>query len=148
MQTFLPFSSFTDSARILDRQRLGKQRVEAWQIYQSLTDPEYGWKSHPAVLMWGGCELRLLAYGSAICDEWIARGYEDNMKPRFEAEFMRLVHSGASHMLPSWFGAYEFHEAHRAMLWRKDPDYYDFFLGTFDDEVSDYWWPVKEAKSA
>ena len=147
MQTFLPFSSFTDSARILDRQRLGKQRVEAWQIYQSLTDPEYGWKSHPAVQMWKGYELALLDYGQRVCYEWIARGYQDNMRDRFLREFNEFDRL-REYELPYWFGAYEFHEAHRAMLWRKDPDYYDFFLGTFDDEVSDYWWPVKEAKSA
>ena len=143
MQTFLPFSNFNESARSLDRQRLGKQRVEAWQIYQSLTDPEYGWKSHPAVLMWGGCEQALLRYGIAICDEWVARGYEDNMLERFAAECIPDLYE-----MPSWFGAYEFHEAHRAMLWRKDPEYYASFRGTFDEEVFDYWWPIREAKSA
>lgn len=28
MQTFLPYQNFVASARVLDRQRLGKQRVE------------------------------------------------------------------------------------------------------------------------
>ena len=32
MQTFLPYSSFTESAKILDWRRLGKQRVEGMQI--------------------------------------------------------------------------------------------------------------------
>ena len=148
MQTFLPFNNFRDSARSLDRQRLGKQRVETWQIYLSLTEPEYGWKSHPAVLMWGGCEFKLLSYGVVICREWIDRGYQDNMLPRFESEFIRQLDLGCNEEFPSWFGAYEFHEAHRAMLWRKDPEYYASFRGTFDEEVFDYWWPIREAKSA
>jgi len=29
MQTFLPYPGFADSARVLDRRRLGKQRGEA-----------------------------------------------------------------------------------------------------------------------
>lgn len=36
MQTFLSDYSFTHSARVLDDRRLGKQRVEAWQIYNTL----------------------------------------------------------------------------------------------------------------
>lgn len=148
MQTFLPFSSFEESARVLDRQRLGKQRVEAWQVYQSLTDPEYGWKSHPAVQMWQGCELQLLAYGIHICLEWLRRGYEDNMLGRFETEQSMLLDLDYSIDLPSWFGAYEFHEAHRAMLWRKDPEFYDSFRGTFDEDICDYWWPIRLPKGA
>lgn len=38
MQTFLPYASGTKSARVLDAQRLGKQRVECLQILASLTD--------------------------------------------------------------------------------------------------------------
>ena len=33
MQTFLPYSNFKKSAKCLDRQRLGKQRVEALKNY-------------------------------------------------------------------------------------------------------------------
>jgi hypothetical protein len=32
MQTFLPYASFEETAHILDYRRLGKQRVEGWQI--------------------------------------------------------------------------------------------------------------------
>ena len=48
MQTFLPYSSFTQSAQALDYRRLGKQRVEAKQLILALTQPKYGWKNHPA----------------------------------------------------------------------------------------------------
>ncbi len=37
MQTFLPYADFERSAAVLDRQRLGKQRVETLQIFQALT---------------------------------------------------------------------------------------------------------------
>ena len=32
MQTFLPVPSFTETAQVLDKQRLNKQALEAWQI--------------------------------------------------------------------------------------------------------------------
>lgn len=53
MQTFLPHKDFSISASILDDKRLGKQRVEALQIYNVLVDnptlqgKKYkGWKRH------------------------------------------------------------------------------------------------------
>ena len=36
MMTFLPFPEFDKSAQCLDNKRLGCQRIEAWQIYQTL----------------------------------------------------------------------------------------------------------------
>lgn len=41
MQTFLPYSSFRMTAEVLDRQRLGKQRVEALQILRILRQGEW-----------------------------------------------------------------------------------------------------------
>ena len=37
MQTFLPYSDFRDSFSVLDNKRLGKQRVEAYQIISAIT---------------------------------------------------------------------------------------------------------------
>ena len=37
MQTFLPYRGFTESARVLDTRRLGKQRVETIQVLRALT---------------------------------------------------------------------------------------------------------------
>ncbi len=58
MQTFLPYEDFTLSAQCLDYRRLGKQRVEALQIFNALTGAstkdgrEYrGWINHPATKM-------------------------------------------------------------------------------------------------
>ena len=36
MQTFLPYEDFTKTAQCLDYKRLGKQRVEAYQILRIL----------------------------------------------------------------------------------------------------------------
>ena len=58
MQTFLPYKDFSRSAKVLDRQRLGKQRVEGLQILQCLLGiGSLRWKNHPAVKMWKGAEL-------------------------------------------------------------------------------------------
>ncbi|MEP6461939.1 MAG: MSMEG_6728 family protein [Frankiaceae bacterium] len=77
MQTFLPFPSLLASAVTLDDRRLGKQRVEAFQILRALVFPTYGWKNHPAVAMWRGFTPALVGYGLTICREWERRGYAD-----------------------------------------------------------------------
>lgn len=58
MQTFLPFDSFDDSAACLDMRRLGKQRVEGYQLLLQLCGirmvdfpvwvPRLGGWNHPA----------------------------------------------------------------------------------------------------
>lgn len=72
MQTFLPFPNPTQTARVLDDKRLGKQRVEALQIADCLLQNKAShWKHHPAVLMWSGYESYLVkVYISAIIHEW------------------------------------------------------------------------------
>jgi len=86
MQTFLPHEDFSISASILDDKRLGKQRVEALQIYNVLVGnltkkgkPYKGWLRHPAVLMWDGHVEALLLYKNKMIEEWILRGF--NKKP-------------------------------------------------------------------
>ena len=41
MQTFLPYESFKQSARVLDWRRLGKQRVEGMQIINAIEAVSY-----------------------------------------------------------------------------------------------------------
>lgn len=83
MQTFLPYPDFGRSARVLDRRRLGKQRVEVKQILRALRNPSSGWRNHPAVRMWRGHEYSLLSYGVAVCSEWRSRGYRDSLLDEF-----------------------------------------------------------------
>jgi hypothetical protein len=62
MQVFLPYEDFYKTAKCLDYRRLGKQRVEAYQIIRTLTGESKGWVHHPVVKMWLGYETALMVY--------------------------------------------------------------------------------------
>ena len=81
MQTFLPYPAFVESARVLDRRRLGKQRVETLQVLRALTIHDYGWRNHPAARMWRDHLPALVAYGLVVADTWIAGGGSDTVRP-------------------------------------------------------------------
>ena len=134
MQTFLPYSDFESSARVLDRQRLGKQRVEVLQILNALNGESRGWTSHPATRMWRGYVPALVSYGLAICAEWRARGYIDNCAGRIAA----FADSGPTP--PPWLGDPAFHASHRSNLLRKEPEHYRHF-GWTDGPDLPYIWP-------
>lgn len=138
MQTFLPYKEFYVTARCLDRQRLGKQRIEAKQIYNALDGKSKGWVNHPAVLMWSGHEKALCLYGAMICDEWRQRGYKDQQLEWF---LERLGFGPV--VFPSWMGNDKFHASHRAALLAKQPDHYKQFEWK-EEPVINYWWPTKE----
>jgi hypothetical protein len=90
MQTFLPYADFNESAKVLDRARLGKQRVEAIQILKTISNGG-GWAKHPAIRMWRNHEESLILYGLAICDEWISRGYKDGCKSQLLEQYGLLT---------------------------------------------------------
>ena len=136
MQTFLPYPSFTDSAQCLDRQRLGKQRVEAFQILKTLLYGG-GWKHHPAVRMWAGSEQCLVHYGIVICEEWRRRGYADTMIHRFRDLAQNEVLTW-----PWWLGDARLHTSHRANLLRKLSEWYGAF-GWTEKPAIGYWWPER-----
>lgn len=136
MQTFLPFPSFSDSARALDWRRLGKQRVEVWQILGALEGRTNGWANHPAARMWRGYERALCLYGLAVCDEWIRRGYRDTMRVRFLAALER--HDGPE--TPGWLGDEDFHRSHQSNLLRKSPEHYGPIFGDVPADLP-YVWP-------
>ncbi|MEU7559662.1 MSMEG_6728 family protein [Streptomyces eurythermus] len=77
-QAFLPDSDFRRSALLLDRRRLGKQRVEALRALRGLTVPGYGRRRHPAVRMRCGYEEAMVRYGLEICRVWREQGSQDN----------------------------------------------------------------------
>jgi len=56
MQTFLPFADFRRSAEGVDNKGLGKQRVEVWQLYCTLTRRNRGWRNHAAAKIQRSCE--------------------------------------------------------------------------------------------
>lgn len=125
MQTFLPYSSFSKSAACLDRQRLGKQRVECLQILTTLTTGSR-WQNHPAVKMWRDFEQDLIRYGLAICKEWKKRGYKDTCTEKI-AKFRELYPVTRKGVHPRFIGNTLFHSSHRSALLFKKPDWYSQF---------------------
>ena len=149
MQTFLPYPDFERSARTLDARRLGKQRVECLQVVRGLTVPGYGWRHHPAVLMWREHLEALGRYSLTCCEVWTETGRADTCaatlgrdlrtagvsRVRTQAE---LATAGS---LPRWLGDQDFHRSHQSSLLRKDPEHYGpMFPGVPDDLP--YVWPV------
>lgn len=134
MQTFLPYSDFMESARVLDRQRLGKQRVEVLQILRAIESGS-GWSNHPAVKMWNGYQNCLVEYGLCMCHEWIRRGYKDTCSEKIAG--LRDVHP---FKVPDWIGDEEFHRSHQSNLIRKDPEHYRHFFPDVPDDLP-YVWP-------
>lgn len=135
MQTFLPYESFERTAKILDMRRLGKQRVEAYQIMRVLngeSGEKGGWRNHPAVLMWRDNLPALYEYGRIVCVEWRRRGYVDNLLDKFPVEPVTY---------PSWLGDPDFHKSHQANLVRKLPEHYRKYFPTIDDTLP-YVWPI------
>lgn len=139
MQTFLPYESFTLSASVLDRPRLGKQRVENLQIMKVLTGHSHGWRNHPAVKMWSGCEATLMSYQTAICNEWTSRGYKDTCLDKTKLLFGNF----STNLSPWWLGEEKLHSSHRSNLLRKNPEHYSQFNWTEPDNL-EYFWPTKE----
>ena len=144
MITFVPFDDAVACAKALDYRRLGKQRVEAYQIWLALTGrgkflpdgtegpPTKGWINHPATQMWKGHTCFLAVYCNAMIDEWIAQGYKNNMQ--------KLPHC-SNPRPPWWWGWRPIHMSHRASLNRKKPDYYRFDVGDYKNWG--YTWPTK-----
>lgn len=135
MQTFVPYgANFELNARCLDRQRLGKQRVETWQILRALRNESKGWGNHPATKMWRGYEDGLACYGIHMCTEWIYRGYKDTMLERFGPR-----HSPPCD-LPAWLNDPDVMRSHRSNLIRKLPEHYGPMWPDVPDDLP-YIWP-------
>lgn len=140
MQTFMPLPNMKNSLKSLDSRRLGKQRVEAYQILNVLLGRTQtkGWRNHPAVKMWEGYENALKLYFNKAVKLWIAKGYKNTMK--FEVIEGKII-------LPKWFGNEKFHASHRSNLLRKDYVYYSK-LGWNESPDLEYFWPSKELNNS
>ena len=159
MQTFLPYRQFARSARCLDRQRLGKQRVECWDLIRVNlgASPRQGWINHPAARMWREHVDALGLYYSVVCQEWISRGYkqytwypyDSQLRPRrptdidltFQRHMARDWRPVAKIVMPPWLGREDFHASHRSNLLRKDPEWYGQWGWTESPDLP-YVWPV------
>lgn len=142
MQTFLPSRDFTKSAKILDRARLGKQRVEGMQIFNIVSGKKVGggWSSHPATLMWMDYPYALALYTNVMIDEWCRRGYKNTM------EHLSIpIKDVKNCSMPPWLGLRKLHSSHRAKLLGKDPDHYGQFCWKEEPQAADapYFWPAR-----
>jgi len=111
MITFHPYSDFRQSAAVLDRQRLGKQRIECLQMVRALVGETLGWRNHPSTRLWRGYTQALVRYGIAMCDEWQQRGYRDATQDKL----LQYRKPGA-YALPRWLFDEQFLSGMRARL--------------------------------
>jgi hypothetical protein len=141
MQTFFPFSDAKTSLGVLDTRRLGKQRVEGYQILRTLQGYSNGWKDHPAVKMWRGYEPELLDYTLTACEIWAAKNFTDTISDKLFEEFPELVEIGHTKLVyPSWCYNQDVLDSHKAMLYHKDPAHYALFAPY--SHITAYVWPV------
>lgn len=156
MQTFLPLSNFRESARVLDMRRLGKQRVEAYQIMRVLNGESKGggWRNHPAVLMWAGHEGALLQYVRDMITEAKHRGIKTENN---EANINRIASPVWNTEKPEWMQdkakLSKVVATHRANLYRKDPIFYEEYATAVSSEYNKpccpdclYFWPTHPRK--
>ena len=132
VNTFAVSASVQECAKSLDYRRLGKQRVEAYQIWKVIKGYSNGWRHHPVVKSWVGYSCALAMYTNAMIDEWVARGYNNTMK--------KLPHC-KNPVFPWWWGWKAVMLSHRASLNRKMPEYYSFEVGEY--QKHGYVWPSK-----
>lgn len=151
MQTFVPYADIDESAATLDNKRLNKQLLEGRQVYGIISSGRRtgGWVNHPAVKMWRNFDNALFAYLTGIVNECNNRGIatEKNWNAlcdMHESNWNR----GTNVIMPLWWGDERVHLSHRQNLYKKDPEYYAFFVN--DNRLSavsccdrcSYFWPV------
>jgi hypothetical protein len=140
MQTFLPYADFFISLHCLDNKRLGKQRVEAYQILRTIKEGRKGWSNHPAVLQWTAWPEALAFYGYEACRVWKSRGFKDSLASKFVEHL-----PWGDLKYPPWLDAEEYHASHRSNLLRKDKEYYSRYGWTESDNLP-YVWPIRRVK--
>lgn len=148
MQTFAPEGrDLHKGFETLDYKRLGKQRVEAWQILNVLRGVDNegnpkdhkGWVNHPATKMWEGRIGALAFYGMLCCKEWRKRGYNDTMLSRFTGVYLTYTEYGDDPTPPEFLD--DIKESHQSNLIRKLPEHYQPFWPTVPDDLP-YVWPT------
>lgn len=142
MQTFLPYADYAESARVLDRARLGKQRVETMQIMSTFNRTSGAWVNHPASQMWRRYAWALLQYQEAVCYEWsVVRGYKDTCLNKTRAIYNSLPTSVKNvGITPPWLGDVRLHDSHKSNLMLKKADHYGPHWPTMSPNLP-YFWP-------
>lgn len=136
MQTFLPHADYAESARVLDRHRLGNQ---CYRECKTLING--GWPNHPASRMWRGHEHHLALYALALAEEMGRRGrWKTAVVKRWIAFWQDRANEHEDTGPPPWLGDEAFHRSHRSNLLRKNPDHYRQFWPDERDDLP-YIWP-------
>lgn len=145
MQTFLPCQTFKESVKCLDNKRLIKQRLEAYQLWNTVAPvgriskkKRRVWYHHPARLQWVGFHQALWYYLYQCENEMVRRGFNVN---RYTP---KLLPPGFRRRLrmPPWYTA-ALQKCHRARLLYKDKKYYKQF-GWKERPTETYkYWPVR-----
>ncbi len=144
----MPYGTdYSKSAKSLDNKRLGKQRVETYQILKALLGESKGWTNHPATRMWRGHEFQLYEYQTATCAEWSRRGFKDTV---MESTKNLIMEKGVrpTYNAPDWASNKALAITHRANLYLKDPIFYAWFEDEAKcymdyvccQEKCKYWW--------
>ena len=144
MHTFLPVNDFAKSAMMLDRARLGRQRLDCVQTLSALLEGG-DWARHATAKMWKGYEGALVKYSFAICDEWERRGDKDACRNMIKGilqsnQFDPLLVKYAE--MPWWLGRKKLHHSHRSNLMRLSPEHSGKIFGAEYDATAPFWFPL------
>lgn len=146
MQTFMTHDNYMDTAKALDNKRLGKQRVEAYQILKALRgdyNDTGAWVNHPATVMWRNHQYDLALYGLTISMEFYERGFDGyNMVETFN-DLTAQLRNDNTERYPWWVNDELLRYTHQSNLVRKDADYYDFNV---PDNIP-YVWPLDDEQA-
>lgn len=171
MQTFLPYSDFKLTASILDCRRLGKQRIEAYQILCALKTGPFQCKNCGHGLLFRNVKDKNFC---SYCDTHNVRNTPwynhpaTRMWTSFEYCLQKYIHEICAEWRvreykdsienktyelsegnsfwkdtgsPPWLGDSRFHDSHKSNLLRKFPEYYRKFWPEFTNSLP-YYWPV------
>ena len=135
---FIPLSDPVEIAKVLDYKRLGKQRVEALQIINIITEntKSSAWRNHPVVLTWKEYPEALKYYCNVMIKEWIARGYQNNM--------LLYELKSPNPPMPWFMNCKPVLLSYQASLLRKNPEYYSKFFKVPKEYMKySYLWVVE-----
>lgn len=149
------------TCKVLDKRRLNKQRVEAYQIISTIEKGTTGWSNHPATIMWIGYTTALRYYYNQITLECIKRKIEVTMPlypfgdetVRYQTVDEFLCNAPMPKeciVFPWWFTWEPLIASHRVSLMRKMPEYYTDELWSQEEYIdisqyvgTGYVWPSK-----
>lgn len=155
MQTFLPSSNISYTAKSLDNKRLNKQILEGYQILKVLSgeSPSGAWRNHPAVLMWKGYETGLWSYIQHMIEEAKVRGIKTINNENNLNDLKEKCSGRWGKTLPMfWLNdnkVMRITTTHKANLFKKDPIFYNEYQYAVDSpynkpccEKCNYYWPT------